>query len=365
MHYPPGWLSGPQHSPGPPAALGPEAYRALYENSPDGVLFTVPDGRVLAANAAACRILGRTEAEIRARGRQGLVDPTDDRWARMVADRRRDGGVSGTGRMLRGDGTAIEVEVSAQIFHDEDGGERTCTTIRDITDRAAMERELRRSRARLAEAERVAQMGSWEWDLGSDRITWSDGLLALFGLAREDLQPSLAGGIAQRVYPEDRPLVSGTLRRAVADRSSFSLEYRALRADGRVRTLRSRGEVVVDPAGEPLRVVGIARDITDARLAQEALERTSSELGRRALELQDLAVRTAGESGSYGRAALTARQLEIVRLVAAGLTTADIARRLFVSQATVKWHVRQILTKTGAANRAEAVARVLGTSPDR
>ena len=55
--------------------LGPEAYRAMYENSPDGVLFTVPDGRVLAANPAACQILKRTEAEICSLGRQGPGRP--------------------------------------------------------------------------------------------------------------------------------------------------------------------------------------------------------------------------------------------------------------------------------------------------
>jgi two-component system, sporulation sensor kinase E len=60
--------------------LGPEAYRAMYENSPDGVLFTSPDGRVLAANASACQILGRTEAEICAVGRQGMADHSDERW---------------------------------------------------------------------------------------------------------------------------------------------------------------------------------------------------------------------------------------------------------------------------------------------
>src|SRR4051812_14913291 len=64
----------------PPTAdvLGPEAYRALYDHSPDGVLFTVPDGRVLAANNAACQILGRTEAEICSVGRQGMADHTDE-----------------------------------------------------------------------------------------------------------------------------------------------------------------------------------------------------------------------------------------------------------------------------------------------
>ncbi len=160
-------------------ALGPSAYRALYENSPDGVLFTVPDGTVLAANPAACQILGRTEAEICSLGRQGLADPTDERWAQLVAERARAGHGRGVARMIRADGTPLEIEMSAKIFHDAEGAERTCTIIRDVSDRVAMERELRRSRERLAEAERVGQMGSWEWDIANDRVSWSDGLFAI------------------------------------------------------------------------------------------------------------------------------------------------------------------------------------------
>ena len=348
----------------PPATdvLGPAAYRALYENSPDGVLFTVPDGRVLAANPAACQILGRTEAEICSLGRQGLADLTDDRWPRILAERERAGYARGVARMIRADGTAIEVEMSARIFTDGAGETRTCTIVRDVTDRVTMERELRRSRERLAEAERVAGMGSWEWDLASDQVRWSDGLFNLYGITRDVFNPSAAASVEERVYPDDRRRVVETLQRALSERSSFTLEYRGVRGDGRVRTLRSRGEVVVDDLGEPIRVIGIAQDITDAKLAQEALHSTSSELERRATELQQLALRTAGGPEPQRHAQLTARQLQILRLVAEGLTSSEISRRLFVSEATVKWHVKQILTKTRSSNRAEAVARVLGAS---
>ena len=339
--------------------LGPEAYRAMYENSPDGVLFTVPDGGVLAANAAACQILRRTEAEICALGRQGLVDPTDERWAPLVEERERTGRVRGVARMIRGDGAPVEVEVSARIFHEASGERRACTIIRDVTDRVIMERELRRSRERLSEAERVAQIGSWEWDISNDRVSWSDGLFHIYGLTPDEFDPTREGG-EKRVYPDDRERVRESIRQAVAERASFTLEYRAVRADGRVRTLRNRAEVVVDEAGEPIRVVGIAQDITDAKLAQEALQTTSSDLERRAIELHELASRTTAEPKPAPHAPLTSRQLEVLRLVAEGLTSAQIAKRLFLSEATVKWHIKQILTKTASSNRAEAVARVLG-----
>jgi PAS domain S-box-containing protein len=351
------------HTPAPAEqaakAIGAEAYQALYHHSPDGVLFTVPDGTVLAANPAACQILGRTEAEIRSLGRQGLADPTDERWEELVAERARRGAIRGVASVIRGDGAAIEVEMSARIFHDAQGAERTCTIIRDVTDRVRMERELQDSRQRLAEAERVAQMGSWEWDIPQNRMSWSDGLFDIYGLTPAAFDPTLEGA-EQRVYPDDRRRVRETLDNALADRSSFTLEYRMVRADGRVRILRNRAETVVDEAGEPIRMVGIAQDITDAKLAQEALQTTSSELEHRAIELQKLALSGSTEREPATQAPLTARQREVLGLVATGLTTAEIGERLHLTKATVKWHVKQILAKTASSNRAEAVARVLG-----
>ena len=342
-------------------ALGLEAYRALYDHNPDGVLFTVPDGRVLAANQAACRILAMSEDEIRSAGRQGLADPTDVRWAVLLAERERTGHVQAVARMIRGDGAPIEVEMSARIFRQADGEQRTCTIIRDVTERITMERELRRSQERLAEAERVAGIGSWEWDIIHDRVTWSDGLFRIYGLALDEFDPTVAGG-HERVYPDDRQHVQESLERALAERSSFVLEYRALRADGRVRTLRNQAEVVVAETGEPIRVVGIVHDITDARAAQQALQTTSSDLERRALELQRLALRTTAEPAPEAHAQLTPRQFEIVRLIAEGMTNAQIATRLVLTEGTVKWHVSQILQKTSSPNRVTAVARVLGAT---
>ena len=347
-----------------PVALGPEAYRALYEYGPDGVLFTAPDGRILAANPAACRLLALTEAEICARGRQGLADARDERWGEMVAERARTGHAEGVARMVRGDGLSIEVEMSSRLFTDAQGESRSCTVIRDVTERVTLLRALVESRERLAEAERVARMGSWEWNLTPERITLSDGLLAIYGLSREEFDPTYEGGL-RRVYPQDRDLVSSTLERAIAERSSFVLEYRAIRADGRVRVFRTHGDVTVDDDGEPARLVGVVEDITEAKLAREVLQNASADLGRRATELQQLALRTVDDHAGVTGARLTPRQLQILHLIAQGLTNAAIAGRLVVTEGTVKWHVKQILAKTGSANRAEAVARVLGEPGSR
>jgi PAS domain S-box-containing protein len=346
------------------SALDLEAYRALYEYGPDGVLFTAPDGRILAANPAACELLGLTEHEICARGRQGLADGADPRWGVLLAERERTGQAQGIGRMLRGDGVAIEVEMRSKLFTDARGETRSCTVIRDITARVRLERELTESRAQLAEAERMAHMGSWEWNLAEDRIAWSDGLLEIFGLSRDAFDPTYDRGL-RRIYPDDRKRVRRAITRALAERSSFSLEFRAIRADGRVRVVRSVADVAVDDRGEPSRLVGVAQDITEETVARDVLRDASADLGRRATQLQALAVRGAADDAAAGQTApLTARQLEILRLIAGGLTTGAIAERLVVTEGTVKWHVKQILAKTRSANRAEAVARVFGdTAP--
>jgi PAS domain S-box-containing protein len=263
-------------------------------------------------------------------------------------------------KLLRKDGSAIWVILSLALTTEDGDGETLAVGhMQDITARMQAEDELRRSRGRLAEAEQVARIGSWEWDIINDHTTWSDGLLQIYGLTRDQFDHS-SEGARQRVYPDDRELVRNTFERAIAQRSSFTVEYRAMRPDGRVHTFRSRGEVVVNDTGEPTRLVGIVQDITEAKLAQEALQSTSADLERRANELQQLALRTATEPPAFPHAPLTARQLEILRLIAQGLTNAAIAERLVVTEGTIKWHVKQILAKTGSANRAEAVARVLG-----
>jgi DNA-binding NarL/FixJ family response regulator len=87
---------------------------------------------------------------------------------------------------------------------------------------------------------------------------------------------------------------------------------------------------------------------------------TSTDLEHRANELQQLALRTSTEPQATPHAPLTSRQLEILRLIAQGLTNAAIGERLVVTEGTIKWHVRRILAKTNSTNRTEAVAGVLG-----
>jgi PAS domain S-box-containing protein len=231
--------------------------------------------------------------------------------------------------------------------------------VTDITERRRIEGEVAHSSARLADAERVARLGSWEWDIPSNRLTCSDGLLAIYGIGSEDFDGLYDPSNTRYVHPDDRELVEAEIGQAVATGAPVDFEYRIIRPDGRVRRLHSRAELIAGPDGKPLRLTGTAQDVTELHAAAEALHQTASDLGRRAAELRYPA---RGRRDADLKKQLTPRQIEILALVAEGLSNAEIASRLYLTESTVKWHIRKILRALGVSNRAQAVARYLSTA---
>jgi len=229
--------------------------------------------------------------------------------------------------------------------------------VTDITEQRRIEEEIEHSRARLAEAERVARMGSWEWDISDNRLVCSEGLYAVYGLEPGDFDGHYEGG-SQWVHPEDRALVERVMQEAVESGAPVDYEYRIIRPDGRVRRIHSRAELTADGDGRPLRLTGTVQDVTEVRAAAEVLHRTASDLGRRAAELHRLPYQSRRGDEDLNRL-LSSRQLEILGLVAEGLGNAEIASRLYLTESTVKWHVRKIFRALGVSNRAQAVARYL------
>ena len=143
------------------ALLESEArYRSLFENSIDGILLTAPTGDILAANPEACRLLGRTEAEICRAGRAGVVDQADPRLSAVIEERSRTGKFRGEITLVRGDGTRFPAEVSSAVFKDRQGNLRTSMIFRDITERIQVYNLLEQQVAeRTCELEALLEVG--------------------------------------------------------------------------------------------------------------------------------------------------------------------------------------------------------------
>ncbi len=119
-------------------------FKLLVENSAEAFLMTQPDGTLLGANPAACRMFGRSEEELCRLGRAGIVDVTDPRLAAILEEGARTGSAAGEVRLLRSDRTTFPGEVSSSVYSDHLGNERSSMSIRDLSERREAEEALRK-----------------------------------------------------------------------------------------------------------------------------------------------------------------------------------------------------------------------------
>ncbi len=142
--------------------------------------------------------------------------------------------------------------------------------ITDITQRKRAEEELTKREMLLAESQRLAHLGSWEWDVATDRAIWSDELYRILGFEPQ-AQPGSYELFLRAVHPDDRAPVRAVVQQSLHDHRPYAFECRVVWPDGTTHTHFVRGEVVLDAGGRPIRLYGFAQDITARRQAEEAL----------------------------------------------------------------------------------------------
>lgn len=130
------------------------------------------------------------------------------------------------------------------------------------TDRRAADKRQQSLARQLAEAQSIAHIGSWEWDVPTNTIHWSDELYRIYGVPLDQPAPSYEGYLEQ-IHPDDRERAHAIVQKAYGDGLPFAYEHRIVRRDGSVRTLQARGEVELGPDGTALRMVGTGQDITE------------------------------------------------------------------------------------------------------
>ncbi len=206
-------------------------YEALFANSLDGVLQTRPDGAVVAANAAACAMLGYSEAELRRQGRPGLLDETDPRLQAMLAERSRSGRVRGELRMTRASGETFEVEIASSVYPDRHGRQVASAVFRDITERRLWARRLEESLALLDNlAQRVPGVIYQYRRYPDGRACFpfaSRGLWDIYEVMPEDVRDD-STPVSRRLHPDDAPAVQEAIAVSAATLQPWHQEYRVI-----------------------------------------------------------------------------------------------------------------------------------------
>ena len=143
---------------------------------------------------------------------------------------------------------------------------------RDITERKRIEERLATNEMQMSDAQGIAHLGSWDHDVVTGEVKWSDELWRIFGLDQREFGLSYEEYLAM-VHPDDRHLVKSINERFQQGKQDFGYDYRVVRTDGTVRVLRASGRVICDEHGQVVRIRGTDQDITEQKRIEDDLER--------------------------------------------------------------------------------------------
>jgi len=142
----------------------------------------------------------------------------------------------------------------------------------DITELRQAEQALRRSEESLSEAQRIAHIGNWTWDICSDALYWSDEIYRIFGFRPQEFGATYEA-FQSYIHPDDRDRVQAAVDASLVDGEPYNIDHRIVLADGTERRVHEQGQVTFDRDGTPMRMVGTVQDITERKEAELQLEK--------------------------------------------------------------------------------------------
>ncbi|HWQ32108.1 MAG TPA: PAS domain S-box protein [Blastocatellia bacterium] len=266
-----------------------QRYRHLFEANPHPMwIFDVETLGFLDVNEAALRHYGYSRAEFLSLTLRDILTP-DQLPALLgwLTESQTDHRPDSEWRHRRKDSSLIDVEVASQVISFR-GRDARLAMINDVTERKRAEAALRESEERLRLALSAASMNIWDWNLRTQRVTWSEDLELQLGMSPGTFDGRYETFLAL-VHPEDRAYVRNSVSKAIAERSSYRVEFRLLRPDGTVRWTAASGKVIYDEQGNAVRMLGTDRDITARKQVEAERERLLAHERSQAGALQKLA----------------------------------------------------------------------------
>lgn len=239
--------------------------------------------------ASTIYISPQVEAMIGYAPEEWVADP--DLWVRLLHPEDKDSALEAnlrqiaTGepfgmeyRMVARDGRVVWVREETTTMRDERGEPLYSQGVWiDITDRMRAEGALRESEASLSHAQRIAHLGSWEWDIVANTVRWSDEIYRIFGLEPQEFGATYEAFLSA-VHPDDRALVEEAVSAALEGQKPYSIDHRIVLPDGSERIVHEQAEVALGDVGVPVRMVGTTQDMTERKQTEEELKESLERL---------------------------------------------------------------------------------------
>ena len=253
-----------------------ERFRLLVESVKDYAIFMLdPSGHIISWNLGASRIQGYVANEIIGQHfscfytHEDIESEKPKRELQIATVQEQ---FDEQGWRVRRDGSKFWANVAIAALRDETGNLKGFSqVVCDLTERKQSEESLRQSEERLKLALSAAQIGTWDWNIVTNSVIWSENQELLFGLTPGTFKGTYEAFI-ERVHPEDRQLFTKVTTRAIEETGICDREFRIICPDGNIRWLAGKGRIIYDETGSAVRMLGININITAHKQAAEQIK---------------------------------------------------------------------------------------------
>jgi len=249
-------------------------FRAIFENSIDGILLLVTDGDVLAANPALCKMLQKTEQEIINTGKSGFVDITDPKYIMFLEERQHTGKAKEELTLVRNDGSEFPAEISSVAYEDFYNEKRTSMVIRDITERIKAEKALTQSEKRYRQIVETAQEGIWVIDENHKTSFVNKKMGEILEYTPEEM---MGKEISFFMDEEGKQLVAKSIIRKKNEQSS-QRQFKYISKSGKEVWANVAANPFINSKGIYKGSMAMVTDVTERKQNKEKLEQLNIEL---------------------------------------------------------------------------------------
>ena len=249
-------------------------FKDLIESAPDAIIIFNQDGHIVIANDQTEKFFGYAKGELEGKSGEILIPKRHrDRFYAFIQAKFKHPetikpGETYESKALKKKNNEFPVEINLGTLDTEEGI-LISAVIRDITERRLSQEELQKKHNQLAEAQEVAHIGSWEWNIEANHLSWSDEMYNIYGI--DPGSEINYEKFVQYVHPDDKDYVNMLVQKALSDFMPFNYYHRIVTPDGNIRILNSRGKVIVKN-NKPIKLLGTGMDVTDLKLAEEKIK---------------------------------------------------------------------------------------------